>query len=170
MLALRYYHNMMLRGDQFLLRGHNYSTETTSCWHTPWPLCNSRILMGRSKVGIGVLFYLNWFSSPMSDIQLDSLLATILLHSFQIWGTGLSRHNVIRSEKFLFAYIWLVLLESWSYAYSNFMQVSDRVNLTSFLWQEGYTAVLVLLYSIQMYLRSLHFHCVMLQRDVVILI
>ena len=33
MLALRYYHSMMLRGDQSLLRGHNYSTETTSCWH-----------------------------------------------------------------------------------------------------------------------------------------
>ena len=32
--------------------------------------------MGRSEVGIGVLFYLNWFSSPMSDTQLDSLLAT----------------------------------------------------------------------------------------------
>ena len=30
MLALRYYHSMMLRGDQSLLRGHNYSTETTS--------------------------------------------------------------------------------------------------------------------------------------------
>ena len=77
MLALRYYHSMMLRGDQSLLRGHNYSTETTSCWHAPRPLCNSRILMGRSKVGIGVLFYLNWFSSPMSDTQLDSLLATV---------------------------------------------------------------------------------------------
>ena len=33
--------------------------------------------MGRSEVGIGVLFYLNWFSSPMSDTQLDSLLATV---------------------------------------------------------------------------------------------
>jgi hypothetical protein len=33
--------------------------------------------MGRSEVGIGVLFYLNWSSSPMSDIQLDSLLATV---------------------------------------------------------------------------------------------
>ena len=32
--------------------------------------------MGRSEVGISVLFYLNWFSSPMSDTQLDSLLAT----------------------------------------------------------------------------------------------
>ena len=31
MLALRYYHSMMLRDDQSLLRGHNYSTETTSC-------------------------------------------------------------------------------------------------------------------------------------------
>ena len=77
MLALRYYHSMMLRGDQSLLRGHNYSTETTSCWHAPRPLCNTRILKGRSEVGIGVLFYLNWFSSPMSDTQLDSLLATV---------------------------------------------------------------------------------------------
>ena len=77
MLALRYYYSMMLRGDQSLLRGHDYSTETTSCWHAPRPLCNSRILMGRSEVGIGVLFYLNWFSSPMSDTQLDSLLATV---------------------------------------------------------------------------------------------
>jgi hypothetical protein len=33
--------------------------------------------MGRSEVGIGVRFYLNWSSSPMSDIQLDSLLATV---------------------------------------------------------------------------------------------
>jgi hypothetical protein len=32
MLALGYYHSMMLRGDQSLLRGHSYSTETTSCW------------------------------------------------------------------------------------------------------------------------------------------
>ena len=31
MLALGYYHSMMLRGDQSLLRGHDYSTETTSC-------------------------------------------------------------------------------------------------------------------------------------------
>ncbi len=32
MLALRYYYSMMLRGDQSLLRGRDYSTETTSCW------------------------------------------------------------------------------------------------------------------------------------------
>ena len=77
MLALGYYHSMMLRGDQSLLRGHDYSTETTSCWHAPRPLYNSRVLKGRSKVGTGVLFYLFWSSSPMSDIQIDSLLATV---------------------------------------------------------------------------------------------
>ena len=31
MLALGYYHSMMLRVNQSLLRGHNCSTETTSC-------------------------------------------------------------------------------------------------------------------------------------------
>ncbi len=73
MLALGYFHSMMLRGDHPLLRGHDYSTETTSCWHAPRPLYNSRIFTRRSKVGTGVLFYLNWSSSPMSDIQLGRL-------------------------------------------------------------------------------------------------
>ena len=112
MLALGYYHSMMLRGDQSLLRGHDYSTETTSCWH------NSSLGFRNARVPtdpkLRVVYLANYgvsYGSPPSLTQGKSKVSRFLQSLQTFWPPKASPKDV----RLPFTPSQISVLLSWAY-------------------------------------------------------
>ncbi len=102
-MVLGYYHSMMLRGDQSLyaLRGHNYSTETTSCWHL-FPFTHTASF-SFTVIPVEALLPLFQLSLPFSLLVIKEscpLLSVFVFHDATVLGapTGQSRGSLVEIQ------------------------------------------------------------------------